>query len=70
MGNITITNNSSKTMSFNTISEKVLNFSPIDVTATFDSNGGTPTFASETGLQPFAVVSPGSPTKSGFNFTG
>lgn len=70
MGNIVITNNSSKTMNFNTTSNKVLNFSPINVTATFDSNGGTPTFASQTGLQPFAVVSPGSPTKSGFNFTG
>jgi hypothetical protein len=40
------------------------------VTATFDSNGGTPTYNSVTGQAPLSVSSPGSPTRSGFTFTG
>lgn len=40
------------------------------VTATFNSAGGTPTFNSVTGTPPLAVSSPGTPTRTGYNFTG
>lgn len=40
------------------------------VTATFNSNGGTPTYNSVSGPAPLSVSSPGSPTRSGFTFAG
>ena len=40
------------------------------VTATFDSNGGNETYSSQTGVAPLNVTSPGTPTRSGYTFTG
>jgi hypothetical protein len=40
------------------------------VTATFNSNGGTPTYSSQSGPSPLSVSNPGSPTRSGFTFNG
>jgi len=43
---------------------------PPTITATFDSNGGSPTYSSQSGQSPLSVSNPGSPTRSGFNFLG
>jgi len=40
------------------------------VTATFNSNGGTPTYSSISEPAPLYVVSPGSPTRTGYTFVG
>ncbi len=40
------------------------------VTATFSSNGGSPTYNSQSGPSPLSVSNPGSPTRSGFTFLG
>jgi uncharacterized delta-60 repeat protein len=40
------------------------------VTTDFDSNGGTPTFPNQRGLSPLYVTNPGTPTRSGFTFSG
>ena len=57
-----------------TISSGEINFTPSvlppPITATFDSAGGTPTFASQSGQSPLTVTDPGSPTRSGFVFAG
>ena len=40
------------------------------VTATFDSNGGNETYSNQSGVAPLSVTSPGTPTRSGYTFTG
>ena len=40
-----------------------------DIIASFNSNGGTPTYASQSGPSPLSVTSPGTPTRSGYNFS-
>lgn len=40
------------------------------VTATFNSDGGTPTYNQQSGPSPFAVSNPGSPTRTNFTFNG
>lgn len=39
------------------------------VTASFDSNGGTPTFNDVSGFEPLAVAVPGTVTRTGYTFT-
>ena len=41
-----------------------------EVTATFDSAGGSPTYSSVSGQIPLSVSNPGTPTKSGYTFNG
>ena len=42
----------------------------ITITATFNSDGGSPTYAVQTGPPPLYVTNPGTPTKSGYAFLG
>lgn len=42
----------------------------VAINATFDVDGGTPTYSPQTGPSPLSVTSPGTPTKSGFTFDG
>lgn len=43
---------------------------PPDITATFNSDGGTPTYNSQTGPSPLNVLNPGTPTKANNTFNG
>ena len=40
------------------------------ITATFNSDGGTPTYNSQSGASPLTVTNPGSPTRANFTFGG
>lgn len=42
----------------------------VPITATFNSNSGSPTYTSQSGYGSLYVTSPGTPTRSGYGFKG